>query len=528
MAARALPDAVRRRLISRDETTHTARFPRLLSAGPRRPRAHHARLARGGAALRLRGIRRPAARELDLYTEKSGEEIVRQLYNFEDKGGRAVALRPEMTPTLARMVGAKAGRCASRSAGSPCRSCSATSGRSAAGCASTSSGTWTSSARTTSRRMRGAGRRAGRAAHARPRAMTSSRATTTAACSRRCSRHAGVPPERLIASVFRRRQARPRAAVDRIRQRCRRGGLDGHRRRGCSRCSSRRRHADARLRSRTCGAVPGCRSTGWSVRGAAGRARSRRTSSASIRPSCAAWRTTRVRCSRSSTGRVSCGPSAAAAATTACSRRWAAPTAGVGFGMGDVVLTELLRDRNLLPDVARRGRLHRCHRRGPAAAACSGSRRRCGRGRIRALCAAARGRRQAAQGGGRARCARTSVCSVPMRWRADAATVRSMASGRAARGAARRPAGAIPARRWADAGTRDEQDTERAADRAACDALFGELHRRRPGIAMLGAAFVAWLLTLGRAAVHEDVADPDTSSYTAGTAGGGLEADSGR
>ena len=51
----------------------------------------------------------PPLEQLDLYIEKSGEEIVRQLYNFEDKGGRAVALRPEMTPTLARMVGAKAG-----------------------------------------------------------------------------------------------------------------------------------------------------------------------------------------------------------------------------------------------------------------------------------------------------------------------------------------------------------------------------------------------------------------------------------
>ncbi|MGH7465652.1 MAG: ATP phosphoribosyltransferase regulatory subunit, partial [Longimicrobiales bacterium] len=51
----------------------------------------------------------PPLEALDLYIEKSGEEIVRQLYNFEDKGGRAVALRPEMTPTLARMVGAKAG-----------------------------------------------------------------------------------------------------------------------------------------------------------------------------------------------------------------------------------------------------------------------------------------------------------------------------------------------------------------------------------------------------------------------------------
>jgi histidyl-tRNA synthetase len=51
----------------------------------------------------------PPLEALDLYTDKSGDEIVRQLYNFEDKGGRAVALRPEMTPTLARMVGARAG-----------------------------------------------------------------------------------------------------------------------------------------------------------------------------------------------------------------------------------------------------------------------------------------------------------------------------------------------------------------------------------------------------------------------------------
>ena len=42
----------------------------------------------------------------NLYTLKSGEEIVGQLYNFIDKGDRAVALRPEMTPTLARMVAA--------------------------------------------------------------------------------------------------------------------------------------------------------------------------------------------------------------------------------------------------------------------------------------------------------------------------------------------------------------------------------------------------------------------------------------
>src|SRR6476661_7366734 len=50
----------------------------------------------------------PPLEPLDLYTKKSGDEIVGQLYNFTDKGGREVALRPEMTPTLARMVAARA------------------------------------------------------------------------------------------------------------------------------------------------------------------------------------------------------------------------------------------------------------------------------------------------------------------------------------------------------------------------------------------------------------------------------------
>src|SRR6186713_1265970 len=50
----------------------------------------------------------PPLEPLDLYTRKSGAEIVGQLYAFEDKGGREVALRPEMTPTLARMVAARA------------------------------------------------------------------------------------------------------------------------------------------------------------------------------------------------------------------------------------------------------------------------------------------------------------------------------------------------------------------------------------------------------------------------------------
>ena len=50
----------------------------------------------------------PILEPLDLYVEKSGEEIVGQLFHFEDKGERRVALRPELTPTLARMVAARA------------------------------------------------------------------------------------------------------------------------------------------------------------------------------------------------------------------------------------------------------------------------------------------------------------------------------------------------------------------------------------------------------------------------------------
>ena len=50
----------------------------------------------------------PPLESLDLYTQKSGEEIVGQLYEFTDKGDRRVALRPEMTPSLARMVAARA------------------------------------------------------------------------------------------------------------------------------------------------------------------------------------------------------------------------------------------------------------------------------------------------------------------------------------------------------------------------------------------------------------------------------------
>jgi len=49
----------------------------------------------------------PMFEHLEVYTQKSGQEIEKQLYTFQDKGGRDLALRPELTPSLARMVAAK-------------------------------------------------------------------------------------------------------------------------------------------------------------------------------------------------------------------------------------------------------------------------------------------------------------------------------------------------------------------------------------------------------------------------------------
>src|SRR5258706_15536247 len=49
----------------------------------------------------------PPLESLDLYTQKSGDGRVGQLYSFKEKGDRDVALRPEMTPSLVRMVAAR-------------------------------------------------------------------------------------------------------------------------------------------------------------------------------------------------------------------------------------------------------------------------------------------------------------------------------------------------------------------------------------------------------------------------------------
>ena len=51
----------------------------------------------------------PVVESEELYVRKAGEQIVNELYAFEDKGGRRLALRPEMTPSIARLVLGRAG-----------------------------------------------------------------------------------------------------------------------------------------------------------------------------------------------------------------------------------------------------------------------------------------------------------------------------------------------------------------------------------------------------------------------------------
>ena len=95
----------------------------------------------------------PVLEELDLYKKKSGDEIVRQLYEFVDKGERAVALRPEMTPTLARIVAAEHRQFRKPLSGSRFRRCFVTSVRNGDDCASISNSTATSSAKNPRKRM---------------------------------------------------------------------------------------------------------------------------------------------------------------------------------------------------------------------------------------------------------------------------------------------------------------------------------------------------------------------------------------
>jgi len=69
----------------------------------------YAQWRRAAASFGFEEYDAPVLEPLELYTTKSGDEIEGQLFSFKDKGDRAVSLRPEMTPTVCRMVGAKAG-----------------------------------------------------------------------------------------------------------------------------------------------------------------------------------------------------------------------------------------------------------------------------------------------------------------------------------------------------------------------------------------------------------------------------------
>ena len=55
----------------------------------------------------FREVGTPRLERAEMWTDKSGDDIVDELYAFEDKGGRLVTLTPELTPTVARMVVAK-------------------------------------------------------------------------------------------------------------------------------------------------------------------------------------------------------------------------------------------------------------------------------------------------------------------------------------------------------------------------------------------------------------------------------------
>ena len=81
----------------------------------------------------------------DLYIRKAGDEITQQLYNFRDKGDRPVALRPELTPSLARMVMARQGNLSCPYVGTQLANAFATNVCNVVASVSTTNGTWMSS-----------------------------------------------------------------------------------------------------------------------------------------------------------------------------------------------------------------------------------------------------------------------------------------------------------------------------------------------------------------------------------------------
>ena len=139
--------------------------------------------------------------------------------------------------------------------------------------------------------------------------------------------------------------------------------------------------------------------------------------SCSTPPSCAASRTTPGSSSRASTARASCAPSSAAGGTTSCSTFGADDLAAAGFGFGDAVIVELLKERKLMPEL---GRLvdavvfaMGAELRPQAAKAAARSAR-----RASPSTSSSRTRRRSGCSSTPTGCRRTSSSSRPTRWRA--------------------------------------------------------------------------------------------------------------
>ena len=300
----------------------------------------------------------PMVEHLDLFRRKAGEEILDQLYHFT-LHDRELALRAEMTPSIARMVIARQG--AMRF---PIRWFTVTQnwryermtrGRKPR---ALSSGTWTSGGSPASRPRPSSCPRCSacpRRGRAPPRARSEDPAQQPGAprgvvCAPACS---PIAPGGLRAALRRDRQdrqdRRPRS----------RDGAALSIRRGAGRPQRRARRSSvlevlaARSLDDAARFTLAKDSTAIAELRRASTICSTPTESPTTSPStprwCAASPTTRASSSRPSTRAARCGPSPAAAATTGWPRRSvASPCPAVGFGFGDVVIGELLQRRGPL------------------------------------------------------------------------------------------------------------------------------------------------------------------------------------
>lgn len=84
-------------------------FRTMLPRETRRMRAVEGTLRRVFESYGYEEVQTPTLEPLSLFEQKSGEEIEKHMYTFVDKGGRRVALRPELTPSVARLYTSKSG-----------------------------------------------------------------------------------------------------------------------------------------------------------------------------------------------------------------------------------------------------------------------------------------------------------------------------------------------------------------------------------------------------------------------------------